>query len=96
MDVELIGLILNVQEYPHPNVELPLFEKQWPLDVLLDNPLRIGRLLVEELKDVPNFVEKLNSFALIESSRFKNPLIVSAMLVRDVLVAANSFSDMQV
>ena len=46
MDVKLIGLVLRVDDYPHPNVKLALFEEQGLFDVLLDNPLGIRWLLV--------------------------------------------------
>lgn len=96
MDVELIRLVLSVDDYPHPDVKLALFEEQGLLDVLLDDPLRIRWLLVEELEDLSDFAEKLDSFALVESSWFKDPLIISAMLVRNLLVTAHALSDMQI
>lgn len=96
MDVELVGLVLNVDDNPHPDVKLALFEEQGLFDVLLDHPLRIGRLLVEELQNLSNFAEKLDSFALVESSRFEDPLVISAMFVRDLLVTAHPLSDVQI
>lgn len=96
VDVKLIRLVLGVNDDPHPDVELALFEEQGPLDVLLHNPLRIGRLLVEELENLPDFAEQLNSFALVESGWFEDPLIISAMFIRNVLLAAHALSDMQI
>jgi hypothetical protein len=96
MDVKLIGLVLRVDDYPHPNVKLALFEEQGLFDVLLDNPLGIRWLLVKELQNLPDFAEKLDSFALVESSWLKNPLIISAMLIRNVLARAHTLSDMQI
>lgn len=96
MDIKLIGLVLSVDDHPHPNVKLALFEEQGLFDILLDNPLRIRGLLVKELQNLSNFAEKLNPFALVESSWLKNPLIIPAMFIRNVLVTAHTLSDMQI
>lgn len=96
VDVEVGCRFLHVHQCPHPDVEFALTVEQRPLDVLLDDPLRVGRLLFYVLLDVSNFRENLYAPALIKCSRFQNPLIVLAVLFRNRLVNRQPLANVQI
>ena len=78
----MLRVVQDVYEGPHSDVEFPLLVQKGPLDVLLDDPLRIYRLLVHEVDNVPNFGEKLDASTLVQSCWLHDPLIVFAVLLR--------------
>ena len=57
VDVKLLRIVSDVHEGPHSDVKLPLFVKKGPLDVFLDHPLGVHRLLVHKVDDVSDFGE---------------------------------------
>ena len=96
VNIKLPGVILNMHKRPHPHIELPLFVQKWPLNILLDNPLRIWCLLIKELYYVSYLWKHLDSFALIHCCRLEDPLVIFTMLLRQVRIDWYTFTDVHI
>jgi len=96
INVEFCGVIKHMYKGPHSYIKLTLFIKKGSFYILLDYPLWITWLFLDERNNLPNLTKHLDSTALICSCRFQNPLIILAMFLRQVFWHWHSFSNMDV
>ena len=73
-------LVLACGHCPHPDIELPAFEQQRLLYVLLDDPQRVDRLGPEALLDLFQAPADLDALALVQSCRFDQPHVFFTVL----------------
>ena len=92
VNVEVPRVLVDVDEHPNPDVKFPILVQQWLLNVLLDNPLRILWLLVDESNDIPYFGEKLDATALVERCWLQDPLVILTVLLGHILTKTQSFA----
>ena len=71
-----------VSEAPDPYVKLPRLVEQWPLQVLLDDPVRELQRSFDESGDVRRLVEDLDALALVLVRWLHEPDVVPAVLRR--------------
>ena len=82
MLVEIDSVVIG-HNGPDSDVELAAIEKKWVLHVLLDHPRsRLQVFVVNEVLNVTQIVENLDSSALVERGRFDEPHILSTVLRR--------------
>ena len=92
VDVEMGRVVGNVEKGPHPDVKLPLLVDQRPLYVFLYHPVRVRELLFHEGVDVSELREELDALSLVQPLWLHDPLVVLAVLARNVLGRAQAFA----
>jgi len=76
------------EDSPYSDIELSLFIEQWPFDVFLSDPVLARVLLGEqELLDIVEISEDLNSASPVHSRRLDNPDILLAVFGGNVLLS---------
>ena len=81
---------------PHSDVKLAALIQKRPLNILLDDPLRVLWLLLQILLYVSDLREELDTPALVERRWLENPLVVLTVLVWDIFSNAHPLTDMDI
>ena len=77
-----LAIVINPKVFsdqgPHSDIKLPLFIKEWPLNVFLNNAQRIF-LAKNKVRDLLCRLENLDSSPLVQAGRLTDPHILFAM-----------------
>jgi hypothetical protein len=57
VDIELIGIVSDVYQRPHSDIELALFVEQRFLNILLNNPLGVWGLFMYKINNISDLGE---------------------------------------
>ena len=96
VEINLSRIIQHMNKRPYPNIELPTFKEEGPLDVLLHNPRGVRWLLINELHDLSDLAKQVDPSALVQSCWLQDPSVVFAMFLRNIFIQSNSLSNVQI
>jgi hypothetical protein len=86
-------IIKVMNENPNSDIELPVLVQQRPFNILLDDPVHLGRIVIDIVDNVPHLGEDLDTSPLVQSCWFQDPLVHFTVLLRHTFHRTKTFTD---